>query len=397
MKNSFIRIAGVLIAVSLILSACGTAAGSANCTDPLGCAVVSSGEPVRIAVLLTLSGPDSVYGIDALRGVEIAAAERGSLLGRPIEIVQVDDLCTSDGGEQGARQIAADPSIVGVIGASCSSSSIPAARILSEAGTVMISPSSTAASLTSAAGRQPGFFRTIYNDRAQGKAVAEFAYRTLGLRTMSTIDDKTAYSLELTDAACEDFEKLGGDCIGRLRIESGQDVNPQMFWLAKLDTDLLYMPVYTVDGVNILRVAAQVGVKSALISSDGLLSRDFLMQTLDLNKGMYFTGPASVEESESFTGQYLARYSEEPLASYHLQGYDAAMLLFNAIEKSRLEGSSQGGSLLIRRQFLRDTLLQVRDMEGLSGTITCSQFGDCGEPNIEIFQIRDDTFESIYP
>lgn len=394
-KKPLIRIAGVLIVLSLILPAC--IAKPTACTDPLGCVEVGNKQPIRIAALLTLEGPDSPYGIDALRGVEIAAAAQQEVSGHPIEIVKVDDQCSAEGGEAGARQIAADPSIVGVIGASCSSSSIPAARVLSGAGLLMISPSSTAASLTSPQQFQPGFFRTIYNDRAQGKAVAEFAYHVLGLRTMSTIDDRTAYSTELTTAACDDFEKLGGDCLGRIHIESGQDVYPQVFWLSKLKTDVLYLPVYTVDGVNILRQTSQLGLGSALISSDGLLSRDFLMQTLDLSQGMYFTGPAPVEDSDSFAGQYRARFSEDPIASYHLQGYDAAMLLFSAIQKAAVGASPSDGSLLIRRQVLRDAILQVRDVPGLSGLITCSQYGDCAEPNIEIFQIRGADFTPIYP
>lgn len=395
MKKPLIRIAGVLIVLSLILPAC--TARPTTCTDPLGCVEVGNKQPIRVAVLLTLNGPDSPYGIDALRGVEIAAASQKEISGHPIEIVKVDDLCSAEGGEQGARQLAADPSLVAVIGASCSSSSIPAARILSEAGMVMISPSSTAASLTSPEQFQPGFFRTIYNDRAQGKAVAEFAYRVLGLRTMSTIDDKTAYSTELTAAACEDFEKIGGDCMGRIHIDSGQDVYPQIFWLSKLKTDVLYMPIYTTDGVNVVQQVSKLGLGTALISSDGLLSRDFLMQTLDISQGMYFSGPAPVVEQEFFTGQYRARYSEDPIASYHLQGYDAALMLFSAIQQASVGASPANGSLLIRRQALRDAILQVKDAAGLSGSITCSQYGDCAEPNIEIFQIKDTDFIPIYP
>ena len=393
-KKSLIRIAGVLIAFNLLISACGTKP-AAGCTDSIGCVSVGNQQPIRIAALLTLSGPDSPYGVDALRGVEIAAAAQGQISGHPIEIVKVDDLCTEEGGEQGARQIAADPSIVGVIGATCSSGSIPASRILGEAGMVMISPSSTAASLTAPDAYQPGFFRTIYNDRAQGKAVAQFVYRVLGLRTMSTIDDKTAYSTELTEAACEDFEKLGGDCLGRMHIDSGQDVYPQMFWLTKLGTEAIYLPVYTTDGVNITRTAAQLGLGHALISSDGLISRDFVTQTSDVTQGMYFSGPAPVAELESFTSQYRARFGEDPNASYHLQGYDAAMLLFSAIEKA--SGGASSGDLTIPRQGIRDAILGVKDAAGLSGPITCSQFGDCAEPNIEIFQIQKLEYTPIYP
>ncbi len=395
MKKPFFRIAGVLITLTFILPAC--IARPTTCSDPLGCVEVGNKQPIKVAALLTLSGPDSPYGIDALRGVEIAIAAQKEIAGHPIELVKVDDLCTAEGGEQGAKQIAADPEIVGVIGATCSSGSIPAAKILSEAGKVMISPSSTAASLALPGQYQPGFFRTIYNDNAQGKIVAEFAYRVLGLRTLSTIDDKTAYSKGLTTTACEDFERLGGDCLGRFHIDSGQDVTPQMIWLSKLHTEALYFPVYTTDGVNIGHSLANLGISMALISSDGLLSRDFVTQSMEINQGMYISGPAAVEELPSFIEEYRARYSEEPAASYHLQAYDAAMLLFDAIQKAISANSPSSGSVFIERQGVRDFLRQVNGVSGLSGTLTCSQYGDCAPPNIQIFQVKNTEFTAIYP
>jgi branched-chain amino acid transport system substrate-binding protein len=394
-KKSIIRFAALAIAASLLLPAC--IAKPTTCKDPLGCVPVGNQAPIRIAALLTLSGPDSPYGIDALRGVEIAIAEKKELSGHPIELVQVDDLCTVEGGEQGARQIAADQGIVGVIGATCSSGSAPAAEILGKVGMVMISPSSTAPSLTTAEEYQPGFFRTIYNDRAQGRSVAEFAYRVLGLRTMSTIDDKTAYSKQLTDTACENFEKLGGDCIGHIQIDAGQELSAKMLWLFKLETDVLYFPVYTVDGINIMTQVVEKGIHSALISSDGLLSTDFIRQTAGLSQGMYLSGPAPAAESEAFVAKYRAAYGENPSASYHLQAYDAAMILFAAIEQAALPASSTDGSLLVQRQAMRDAILKVRGVSGLSGLLTCSEFGDCAEPKIAMFQIQNGDFTPIYP
>ena len=394
-KKLFLRISSLVIAASLLLTAC--IAKPATCVDPLGCVKVENKGSIKIAVLLTLSGADAPYGIDALRGVEIAIAEKKELFGHPIELVKVDDLCSAAGGQAGATQMAADPTIVGVIGATCSSASGPAAKILSQAGVTMISPSSTAPSLTTAREYQPGFFRTIYNDKAQGKSVAEFAFHVLGLRSMSTLHDGTPYSKELQAAACENFEKLGGDCLGQIEFKAGQDVSAKILWLSKLHTDAVYFPVYTSDGIAILNKVVENGIDSALISSDGLLSTDFIRQTFGISQGMYLSGPAPVAESQAFTATYRSIYSEEPIASYHLQAYDAAMMLFAAIEQSAKPASSTDNTVLIARQALRDIIYRVRNVPGLSGTITCSALGDCAEPKIEIFQIRDGQFVPIYP
>lgn len=385
----------VLIVVNIAMLATACSGKPYTCTDPLGCVKIEPNEEIQIAVLLTLSGPDAPYGIDALRGVQIALDEKGKLFGHKLALIEQDDLCTEAGGIDGANALAGNTQIVGVIGATCSSGSLPAAEILSTAGKVLISPSSTAPSLTDPAIHQAGFLRSIYNDKVQGKAVAEFAYNVLGLRTMATIHDGTAYSEQLQQAACENFEKLRGHCVAQIEITSGQDLNPVLERVFALNPDVLYYPVYTLDGVGITNGARAAGlVNVALISSDGLISTDFIMQTFEASQGMYFSGPAPVEGSQAFIETYTTRFGEKPIATYHLYGYDAAQMLFTAVGKA---GVMSGGTVYIPRQALRDALYGLRGLEGQSGSLTCSPTGDCATPDIQVFQVSGDEFLPIYP
>jgi branched-chain amino acid transport system substrate-binding protein len=366
-----------------------------TCTDPLGCIKIEPQADISIAGLFTLSGPDAPYGIDPLRGVEIAISEKGSLFNHKIALIQQDDLCTEQGGIDGANALKVNPQIVGVIGATCSSGALPAAKILSEVGMVLISPSSTAPSLTDPATHQPGFLRTIYNDKVQGQAVAEFVYSVLGLRSMVTVHDGTAYPDQLQQAACENYVRLGGKCIAQIKIDAGQDLTGTLQRITSLNPDALYYPLYTVDGVALTNGVADAALASiALISSDGLISPDFISQTRKSSQGMYLSGPGTVKEPQAFNDTYKQRYGEDPIASYHLQGYDAAMMLFSAIEKA---GVLSGKTLFIPRQALRDALYAIHGMSGLSGVLTCSPTGDCATPNIEIFQIRGAEYVPIYP
>src|SRR6202142_3781569 len=198
----------VLSVMSLITSGC--LRKPYVCADPLGCVEVGNAESIKLGILLTLSGSNSPLGNDALRGVEIAIADKKQVFGHSVELVKEDDQCSQAGGQQGATQLAANPKIVGVIGATCSSASQPAAKILSAADMVLISPSSTTPSLTDPATHQPAFLRTIYNDKAQGQAVANFAFNVLGARHMATIHDGTPYPEQLQNAACQSFTQFGG-------------------------------------------------------------------------------------------------------------------------------------------------------------------------------------------
>jgi branched-chain amino acid transport system substrate-binding protein len=380
------------LTASLLLSSCGQ---KFDCSDARTCVTVGSGEPVVIAVELTLSGPDAPYGIDALRGVELAIADRGKLLSHPIELVQEDDLCSAEGGQAAAERLAQNPKVLGVIGATCSSASETAAKVITEAGMVLISPSSSAASLTSTEGHQMGFLRTIQNDKGQAKMVAEFAYTALGARTMATIHDGTPYSEELQDEACAIFGALGGKCVARYHLESGTNPQGALNHILLFDPEVLYYPLYTVDGVAITKQAAAAGLENvALISSDGLLSTDFVSLTTGFSEGMYISGPSVIKIEPSFYEKYEARYGEKPIAVYAAQAYDAAMMLFNAIEAS---AKTTGRDIYITRQTLLAALYATKGYQGLSGTLTCSPLGDCATPNVLIYQVRGLEFEPIYP
>ena len=383
-----------LMAISLLLAACGSTDMSGACVDPLGCVTVGNEEPIVIAVALTLSGSNAPYGVDALRGVEMAIADRGTILNHPIELVQEDELCTPEGGQAAAERLAQNPKVVGVIGATCSGATEKAAKVLSDAGMVLISPSSTAAILTSQESHQQGFLRTIYNDESQAQLVAEFAFEALGARTMATIHDGSAYSNGLQAEACRLFEQRGGDCLAQLKIVSGAGPGPVVLQISKLSPEVLYIPLYAADGMNIMAEIFSIGMlDTSVIASDGLLSTDFAKKARNAD-GMYISGPTTVDLDPSFEKKYEARYGEKPIAVFATQAYDAAMMLFNAIEMSV---KTTGRDIIIPRTTLRAALYATTDFKGLSGVLSCSPLGDCAPPNIVIYQLDNRNFRVIYP
>lgn len=384
----------ILMTISLLLAACGNTDMSDACVDPLGCVTIGNEEPFVIAVALTLSGPNAPYGVDALRGVELAIADRGTILNHPIELVQEDELCTPEGGQAAAERLAQNPKVIGVIGATCSGATEKAAKVLSDAGLVLISPSSTAAVLTSQENHQQGFFRTIYNDQSQAKLVTEFVFEALGARTMATIHDGSAYSDGLQAEACRLFEQRGGDCLAQMKIVSGTNVSPVVTQISYLSPEVLYIPLYTEDGMNVMAAVFSIGMlDTAVIGSDGLLSTDFSNKARNAD-GTYISGPSTLDLDPAFLKKYEDRYGEEPIAVFAAQAYDAAMMLFNAIEATV---KTTGRDILIQRTNLRAALYATADFSGLSGTLTCSPLGDCAPPNIVIYQLDNRNFRVIYP
>jgi len=62
-------------------------------------------------------------------------------------------------------------------------------------------------------------------------------------------------------------------------------------------------------------------------------------------------------------------------------------MLLAAIEKVAIQ--DYDGTLHIGRQALRDALYGTRNFEGITGNLTCDQYGDCADPEIAVNQITN--------
>jgi branched-chain amino acid transport system substrate-binding protein len=120
--------------------------------------------PVRIGVMLPMSGIGAEAGAAWLAGAKVAAAqwnEKGGVLKRQIELVVRDDKFTSAGAVAAARELAGT-GINLLIGGSQSPMALATAPILPELKAVMVAPCPTVMSLTHE-NFQPHFFRLSWN------------------------------------------------------------------------------------------------------------------------------------------------------------------------------------------------------------------------------------------
>ncbi len=361
-------------------------------TDPIGVVKVAKGEPITIAYWLVTSGPDGSLGVDSRRGIEIAIDDKGGkLMGHPIKLIGEDAGCNAEGGTTAATKLAANKAIVAAIGSSCSSEAVPGAPILWKAGIVTVSPSNTAPKLT-AANRGPdfdGYLRTAHNDLVQGKVGAEFARKFLKVGKAATIHDGSPYAEGLANAFADNFKKLGGTVTSQEAIgPNDTDMRPVLTKIAAGKPDLIYYPIFIAAGGFVTRQAKEVsGLSSVkLMSADGTFSPDFYKAAGDSLVGMYHTSPDLTVLGPgyaSFLQKHQKKYGEKPLSAFHPHAYDAAMIILAAIQK--VGKSDAAGNLYIGRKALRDALFVTKGYKGLTGTLTCNQYGDCADPHIAVY------------
>ncbi len=399
MYNRMSPILFLFILPMIILAACQPAAPPFECTDSIGCVTIRPEEPVKLAALQTLTGDVAPYGIEHINSSELAIADRGGeLLGHPIELQREDESCSEEGGTTGALKIVADPQVVAILGTVCSGAAVPAARIMSEKGLVMLSPSNTAPSLTAVGGEpgvdgQPGYFRTAHNDADQGRAAATFAFQELGIRQAATVNDGDVYTEGLTGVFNQVFRELGGEIVQATTVNKGDtDMRPVLTSVADSGAELVFFPLFPPEADFIVLQSKEVaGFENiALMGADGILAATFLDTIGTDGVGMYWVGPASPAGTayDTFVTNYEQKFGQPPgNTPYHAHAYDSTTILLDAIEKVAIQ--DEDGTLHIGRQALRDALYATSGYEGLTGNLTCSEFGDCGAANFNVVRLDD--------
>lgn len=381
------------------------AAGEEPDTGDLGQVVVPEGEPIRLASLFVMTGPNGVLGEDSRDGVEIAIEDFGDILGREVELVAEDTQCTPEGGQVAATKVAADPTIVGVVGTTCSSAAEAAIPIITEAGLVMISPSNTAPGLTAPdrPEQYAGYLRTAHNDLFQGRVAAEFAFNELGLTTAATIHDGSPYAEQLQAVFAEVFADLGGEVVAQEAVNVGDtEMGPVLESIATESPQVIYYPVFTAEGGLITAAARGVtGLEEVvLMGADGLFSEDFVEAAGDAAAGMYLSGPHVAGASyEAFLATLEEKYGRGPLSGYHAHAYDGATIILNAI--AQVAETDDEGNVVIDRAALRDAVYATDGFEGLTGTLSCQTEGNPGDcatgEALAVFQMNEDTVAGEWP
>jgi branched-chain amino acid transport system substrate-binding protein len=371
-----------------------------DCDVPPGCIILAPGEDLRIASALVIAGPDGSLGIDSQTGIEVAIQQRAEVAGHPVQLQAEDDGCSPEGGTTAATKIASDPSIVAVIGHSCSSSCTPAASIYNDAGYTMISPSCTAPSLTAADTHLPSFLRTAHNDNVQGRVMAEFVYNVLGLRRAATIHDGSPYAEQLQQVFADVFTELGGEITEQAAVNRDDtDMRPVLTSLASGEPEFIYYPIFTSAGGFVTSQAKEVaGLENTILAgADGMISPDFITAAGEAANGMFISGPNlnfSGEQYEQFLQVYQEILGQEPLSAFHAHAYDATNMLFNAIEQVATQ--DEDGNTVIGRQALRDVLYTTANLEGITGSLSCDENGDCADPSITVNQIQNGEYVPVY-
>lgn len=128
---------------------------------------------------------------------------------------------------------------------------------------------------------QPGYYRTIYNDRLLGPFAAKYMFESLRGRTLATIHDGSPYAFKLQKLAAEEFVKVGGQVTLQGAVNVGDfDVVPLLTEIATKSPDVLFYPVFLPELSQITGQAKEVaGLEDTVLMAGDILLESFVAST----------------------------------------------------------------------------------------------------------------------
>jgi len=352
-------------------------------------ALTFAAEPIRIGVAGAHSGDLAPYGLPAKEGAQLvidAANRAGGVLGRPLELVAMDDQCKPEIAVNVATNMISEK-VVAVVGHICSGATKAALGIYKEAGLPVISPSATTPSLTKS-GDYPRFFRTIGRDDVQGEYAARFIVDQLKARRVAIIHDKADYGKGVADAVKATIEKGGKAAVVLYEgITPGAiDYSAVIQKIRREDADAIFFGGYHPEASKLVAGMHKKRVTVPFVGPDGIRDQSFLDLAGANAEGVYATAPeddSQLPANQQAHAAYDAAFHKTPGAFFD-QGYAATQALVEAI---RAAGSTDAAAL--------DKALRTHQAQTSIGPVRFDARGDTEGIGFSVYQVQKGKYVTV--
>jgi branched-chain amino acid transport system substrate-binding protein len=349
-----------------------------------------------------LSGGNAQLGINMKWGVELAIqnANASGLLPFTLKAAFYDDQGSSTLSPAAAQQAIANKSLVAVVGPAFSGATRSAEPFYVAAKIATVSPSATAAALTTGKTNN-NFMRVVYGDDVQGQADATFLVTKKGAKSVEVIGDGSFYGAGLAAVVATDAKTLGAKVTTESYPESsscppGTAPTSQYTALATQiktsNPSAVFYGGYYCDFGLLLGALHSTGYKGAIMSGDGSESTSLISGTSPTTAANgVFLSAAGGGSGGNFTGKLETQFLKlsggvtSAKALYAPQAYDATSIIADALARVSTSVSVNK----IRASLIPE--LHKISLKGITGTIAFQSDGNLlgsGKGQIDYYQIQ---------
>jgi len=297
-------------------------------------------EDVKIGFAGPMTGAQAHYGKDFQNGITLAVedinATKPVIGGKPVHFVldSADDQADPRTGTTVAQKLV-DDGIKGMLGHFNSGTTIPASRIYANAGIPQIAMA-TAPEYT-----QQGFnttFRMMTSDTQQGSVAGTFAVKSLGMKKIVVIDDRTAYGQGLADEFSKAAKAAGGNIIDReYTNDKAVDFKSILTKAKAMNPDLIYYGGADSQAGPMVKQMKSLGMKAPLMGGEMVHTPTFLQIAGDAANGTVASLAGlpldQMPGGKDYVEKYKKRFGED-VQTYSPYAYDGAMAMFTAMKKA---------------------------------------------------------------
>jgi branched-chain amino acid transport system substrate-binding protein len=358
---------------------------------PLSC----SSRPRRVVIGIALTSSNH-------SAVELAVKEineGGGIAGIPVALEGLDWKVATDFGAkeiiEWANRFAQTKDLVAVIGHSDSSSTLSAAAVYNRQQIPQIVTIATNPAITNIG---DWTYRMCLSDSIQGVALARYAVKEWGKKSICVFYVNDAYGKGLAEVFETEVRRLGGSILSSRmhRNVLGEDdeemVKSSITHLRKGDPDLFVLFDRSAAADRIIRAIRRAGFHTDILGGDNLGTPAFIRSNSEMKEGMrvsqFFSPSVNDDLAMRFVSSFREYSGSDPDYGQAF-AYDAVYLVRDAILK---HGSSREGV----KNYLDYMITEKRVMNGVGGAYTLGTDHDARR-TMYIAEGRKGQYERVKP
>jgi branched-chain amino acid transport system substrate-binding protein len=317
-------------------------------------------------VAAPMTGNLAQIGKQFAEGAQLAADEvnaRGGIKGRKVAIRVEDDKGDPKEAATVAQKFASDDRILAVLGHYSSSACFAAIPIYTKARIATITPSASHTELTKQGGKY--MFRMWSPISVYVPDLAQYTVKKLGKKNIAVVYVQNDWGIQTKDYFLKELEKLGAKAVAtEVVYDKDTDFKAQLTKVKAANPEALAILTYYTTGALLVLQARNLGITAPLVGTGTLYEDKFIelagkgnAEGLAVNTEFNADDPAPVVRT--FVTAYQKLHPGEKPEPYHATTYDAARLVFAAIEKGGPE-----------RDAIRDAMAGTKSFAGVTGTFS---------------------------
>ena len=364
-KPFVLKLVGLLMLISILVTACGPAVVTPAPTNTPAAAASSLPAEITLGAVHDLSGATAAYGTSIQKGIDLAIKQINAqkFLGEGVTLKVTYEDAAGDPKQATAafEKLTADANITAILGPTLSSEALLADPVAQQAKVPVVGSSNTASGITDIGDY---IFRTSLPESAVVPNTVKVTSAALGLKKVAILygnDDAftqsgyDVFKAALTDAGIEilDTETFA---------KGDTDFATQLTKIKGLNPDAIIVSALVDEAANILIQARTLGIPETvpIIGGNGFNSPKLIQIAGASAEGAIFGSawniasnfPANVD----FVKAYQTEYSSDP-DQFAAQAFTAAWVTALAIKNA--------GS--VDHAAVRDALAQIKDFDSPLG------------------------------